>query len=52
MAVLAPTSTILVAAPVPARIGSRLLSWALIGGILATSSAAVILLAVHMVRGR
>jgi hypothetical protein len=34
------------------RIASRLLSWALIGGILATSSAAVILLAVHMIRGR
>jgi hypothetical protein len=37
--------------PTP-RIASRLLSWALIGGILATSSAAVILLAVHMIRGR
>lgn len=34
------------------RAASRMVYWALVGGILATSSAAVMLLALHMVRSR
>jgi hypothetical protein len=45
-----PAATTVVAAA--SRTASRFVYWALVGGILASSSAAVFLLAVHMVRAR
>ena len=40
------------AATVMTRTASRIVYWALVGGILATSSAAVLLLTMHLVRSR
>jgi hypothetical protein len=47
-----PAAAAVVAATSVTRTASRIAYWALVGGILATSSAAVLLLTVHMVRGR
>lgn len=46
------TPAVTAAASTMTRTASRMVYWALVGGILATSSAAVLLLTLHMVRSR